>query len=269
MFGSIPSSRRPLLCRPKALVFGAPLLAIGRARRAISGFVAAPPDIRRQQIRNSRPVFAPAGKEQPMSCKSISLRRHVGLAGVSVAPLCLILERVRGRWWRKFPRGEHSAATDALAGTHVRRSEKLARLSGHAGRHLRRDRTAFTCASGWPELVAAGRAGRVHDEFVTPFQRRSVPICPDRPGTPIRECDVDHSQSALPVVELQRFAIESRSFANQPLGNYCCQFLGEHLTAFSKGAGGNETQILSYDLTRASTNQQPSGTNNNLLVSLD
>lgn len=59
------------------------------------------------------------------------------------------------------------------------------------------------------------------------------------------------------------------SFADEPLGSYCCQMLGQHLTAYSIAADGSETEILSNDLTRGVTNQQPIGTNNNVTVTLD
>lgn len=59
------------------------------------------------------------------------------------------------------------------------------------------------------------------------------------------------------------------SFADEPFGSYCCQLLGQHLTAYSIAADGSETEILSNDLTRGFTNQQPIGTNNNVTVSLD
>ena len=59
------------------------------------------------------------------------------------------------------------------------------------------------------------------------------------------------------------------SFADEPAGSYCCQLLGQHLTAYSIAADGSETEILSNDLSRGVTNQQPIGTNNNITVTLD
>lgn len=59
------------------------------------------------------------------------------------------------------------------------------------------------------------------------------------------------------------------SFAGAPFGSYCCQMLGQHLDAYSKGADGSETKILSNDFTRGFTDQQPIGTNNNITATLD
>ena len=204
-----------------------------------------------------------------MSCKSISLRRHVGLAGVSVAPLCLILSACGGGGGGN----SHVAnipppPTPSPAPTFDVQKSLLASPATRAGTYDVIGRLSLAPAAGpsSSRLAAPGEftmssSRRFSDD---PFQY--VLTAPGHQFGNVTSITVNQpflswSFSASPS--------RSRSFANQPLGNYCCQFLGEHLTAFSKGAGGNETQILSYDLTRASTNQQPSGTNNNLLVSLD
>lgn len=59
-----------------------------------------------------------------------------------------------------------------------------------------------------------------------------------------------------------------RSYANRPSGTFCCQMLGQELTAYNVAAGGSETQILSNDLTRAATDQT-AGSNSNVSVHLD
>jgi hypothetical protein len=59
------------------------------------------------------------------------------------------------------------------------------------------------------------------------------------------------------------------SYANRPSGTYCCQMLGQQLTAYSIASDGSETQIVSNTFTRSATDRQPGGTNNNLQVHLD
>lgn len=60
-----------------------------------------------------------------------------------------------------------------------------------------------------------------------------------------------------------------RSYVDEPLGSYCCEMLGQHLNAYSIAADGSETEIVSNDLTRGVTYQQPIPTNNNITVALD
>ncbi len=62
---------------------------------------------------------------------------------------------------------------------------------------------------------------------------------------------------------------QSYHYAN-PYGDYCCQELGQRLTAFSKAGDGSETKFLSYDFTRgSSTSLQPLGTDRQLKSTLD
>jgi hypothetical protein len=62
---------------------------------------------------------------------------------------------------------------------------------------------------------------------------------------------------------------ESRSYENEPRGEYCCQYLGSSLTAFSENGDGTKTKVLSYDLIRGSASAQESlGGDKKLLVSL-